>query len=178
MPLAAWTLWLRRRQLTAPQVLLPLAFLGITLLLLAWAYRPREIPSLLLLPTLAAIEELHLLPEGDAQRLREAYLFLRRLRRSPTAFCGLIVIALLLLVALFAPWLARLVARKKVQRVTIPNQHQHRHRYSQQPRRRQRLRQLNSRHRKHRQQHRRKHRSLRRKLLRHRKQKHREATNH
>ena len=30
-------------------------------------------------PTLAAIEELHLLPEGDAQRLREAYLFLRRL---------------------------------------------------------------------------------------------------
>ncbi|MDU7915222.1 MAG: bifunctional [glutamate--ammonia ligase]-adenylyl-L-tyrosine phosphorylase/[glutamate--ammonia-ligase] adenylyltransferase [Klebsiella grimontii] len=32
-----------------------------------------------LLPTLAAIEELHLLPEGDAQRLREAYLFLRRL---------------------------------------------------------------------------------------------------
>lgn len=28
-----------------------------------------------LLPTLAAIEELHLLPEGDAQRLREAYLF-------------------------------------------------------------------------------------------------------
>lgn len=55
MPLAAWTLWLRRRQLTAPQVLLPLAFLGITLLLLAWAYRPREIPSLLLLPTLALL---------------------------------------------------------------------------------------------------------------------------
>jgi peptide/nickel transport system permease protein len=37
-----------------------------------------------------------------------AYLFLRRLRRSPAAFCGLIVIALLLLVALFAPWLAPL----------------------------------------------------------------------
>lgn len=55
MPLAAWTLWLRRRQLTAPQVLLPLTFLGITLLLLAWAYRPREIPSLLLLPTLALL---------------------------------------------------------------------------------------------------------------------------
>ena len=55
MPLAAWTLWLRRRQLAAPQVLLPLAFLGITLLLLAWAYRPREIPSLLLLPTLALL---------------------------------------------------------------------------------------------------------------------------
>ena len=55
MPLAAWTLWLRRRQLKTPQVLLPLAFLGITLLLLAWAYRPREIPSLLLLPTLALL---------------------------------------------------------------------------------------------------------------------------
>ncbi|HAT1618286.1 TPA: ABC transporter permease, partial [Raoultella ornithinolytica] len=37
-----------------------------------------------------------------------AYLFLRRLRRSPAAFFGLIVIALLLLVALFAPWLAPL----------------------------------------------------------------------
>ena len=35
--------------------MLPLAFLGITLLLLAWAYRPREIPSLLLLPTLALL---------------------------------------------------------------------------------------------------------------------------
>jgi peptide/nickel transport system permease protein len=31
------------------------------------------------------------------------YLFLRRLRRSPAAFCGLIVITLLLLIALFAP---------------------------------------------------------------------------
>ena len=34
------------------------------------------------------------------------YLFLRRLRRSPAAFCGLIAIALLVLIALFAPWLA------------------------------------------------------------------------
>ncbi|MDQ6191763.1 hypothetical protein M3O75_21660 [Klebsiella pneumoniae] len=32
-----------------------------------------------LLPTLAAIDELHLLPEGDATLLRAAYLFLRRL---------------------------------------------------------------------------------------------------
>ena len=32
-----------------------------------------------LLPTLAAIDELHLLPEGDAALLRAAYLFLRRL---------------------------------------------------------------------------------------------------
>ncbi len=31
------------------------------------------------LPTLAAIDELHLLPEGDATLLRAAYLFLRRL---------------------------------------------------------------------------------------------------
>jgi ABC-type dipeptide/oligopeptide/nickel transport system permease subunit len=36
------------------------------------------------------------------------YLFLRRLRRSPAAFCGLIIITLLLLIALFAPWLAPL----------------------------------------------------------------------
>jgi peptide/nickel transport system permease protein len=36
------------------------------------------------------------------------YLFLRRLRRSPAAFCGLIAIVLLLLIALFAPWLAPL----------------------------------------------------------------------
>ncbi len=35
-----------------------------------------------------------------------ASLFLRRLLRSPAAFCGLMVIALLLLIALFAPWLA------------------------------------------------------------------------
>lgn len=33
-------------------------------------------------------------------------LFLRRLRRSPSAWCGLAVITLLLLVALFASWLA------------------------------------------------------------------------
>ncbi len=36
------------------------------------------------------------------------YLFLRRLRRSPAAFCGLIIITVLLLIALFAPWLAPL----------------------------------------------------------------------
>ncbi|MFY7237575.1 bifunctional [glutamate--ammonia ligase]-adenylyl-L-tyrosine phosphorylase/[glutamate--ammonia-ligase] adenylyltransferase [Enterobacter hormaechei] len=32
-----------------------------------------------LLPTLSAIDQLHLLPEGDAQTLRDSYLFLRRL---------------------------------------------------------------------------------------------------
>ena len=36
------------------------------------------------------------------------YLFLRRLRRSPAAFCGLVAIALLVVIALFAPWLAPL----------------------------------------------------------------------
>lgn len=33
------------------------------------------------------------------------YLFLRRLRRSPAAVCGLIALALLVFIALFAPWL-------------------------------------------------------------------------
>ena len=34
------------------------------------------------------------------------YLFIRRVRRSPAAFCGLIAIVLLMVIALFAPWLA------------------------------------------------------------------------
>ncbi|MBP5986321.1 MAG: glycosyltransferase family 39 protein [Azonexus sp.] len=55
LPLAGWTLWIRRHDLKAPQQLLPLVFLLITLLMLAWAYRPREIPSLLLLPPLALL---------------------------------------------------------------------------------------------------------------------------
>ena len=55
LPLAAWTLWTRRSQLGAPAQLLPLSFLLLTLLLLAWAYRPREIPALLLLPSLALL---------------------------------------------------------------------------------------------------------------------------
>ena len=42
----------------------------------------------------------------DPGALMPFYLFLRRLRRSPAAFCGLIAIALLVLIALFAPWLA------------------------------------------------------------------------
>ncbi len=36
------------------------------------------------------------------------YIFLRRLRRSPAAFCGLIAIALLVFIAVFATWLAPL----------------------------------------------------------------------
>jgi 4-amino-4-deoxy-L-arabinose transferase-like glycosyltransferase len=54
-PLALWTLRIRRKELKAPAQLLPLAFLLITLLLLAWAYRPRQIPALLLLPPLALL---------------------------------------------------------------------------------------------------------------------------
>lgn len=54
-PLAAWTLWIRRKDIKAPEQLLPLAFLLITLLMLAWAYRPRQIPALLLLPPLALL---------------------------------------------------------------------------------------------------------------------------
>ena len=34
------------------------------------------------------------------------YLFLRRLRHSPAALTGLVIVSLLLLIALFAPWLA------------------------------------------------------------------------
>lgn len=55
LPLAGWTLWSRRKALGAMPQLLPLAFLLLTLLLLALAYRPREIPALLLLPPLALL---------------------------------------------------------------------------------------------------------------------------
>ncbi|HEX6736519.1 MAG TPA: hypothetical protein VF096_17085 [Azonexus sp.] len=55
LPLALWTLWTRRRQLQEAPLLLPLAFLLLTLLMLALAYRPREIPALLLLPPLALL---------------------------------------------------------------------------------------------------------------------------
>lgn len=55
LPLAAWTLWTRRKAISAAPQLLPLVFLLITLLLLALAYRPREIPALLMLPPLALL---------------------------------------------------------------------------------------------------------------------------
>lgn len=55
LPLALWTLWSRRQQLAAPVQLLPLVFLLLTLLMLALAYRPREVPALLLLPPLALL---------------------------------------------------------------------------------------------------------------------------
>jgi 4-amino-4-deoxy-L-arabinose transferase-like glycosyltransferase len=55
LPLAGWTLWTRRHNLAERAQSLPLAFLFITLLMLALAYRPREIPALLLLPPLALL---------------------------------------------------------------------------------------------------------------------------
>lgn len=55
LPLAAWTLWTRRGLWRQPAQCLPLVFFLLTLLLLAWAYRPREIPALLLLPSLALL---------------------------------------------------------------------------------------------------------------------------
>ncbi|MCB4361292.1 ArnT family glycosyltransferase [Quatrionicoccus australiensis] len=55
LPLAGWTLWTRRKNLAAPAQLLPLIFLLLTFLMLALAYRPRQIPTLLLLPSLALL---------------------------------------------------------------------------------------------------------------------------
>ena len=55
LPLAGWTLWTRRRELTQPAQVLPLGFLLLTLLMLALAFRPREIPALLMLPALALL---------------------------------------------------------------------------------------------------------------------------
>jgi len=55
LPLAGWTLWTRRKALGAAPQLLPLLCLLTTFLMLALAYRPREIPALLLLPPLALL---------------------------------------------------------------------------------------------------------------------------
>jgi len=55
LPLAGWTLWTRRQQWLQPAQILPLTLFVATLLLLALAYRPREIPALLLLPPLALL---------------------------------------------------------------------------------------------------------------------------
>ena len=55
LPLAGWTLWTRRQALGAMPQLLPLVFLLLTFLMLALAYRPREIPALLMLPPLALL---------------------------------------------------------------------------------------------------------------------------
>jgi 4-amino-4-deoxy-L-arabinose transferase-like glycosyltransferase len=55
LPLAGWTLWTRRRQPGEWPQLLPIAFLLLTLVVLAWTFRPRDIPALLLLPPLALL---------------------------------------------------------------------------------------------------------------------------
>jgi 4-amino-4-deoxy-L-arabinose transferase-like glycosyltransferase len=55
LPLAGWTLWTRRKAIGEAPQLLPLAFLLLTVLMLALAYRPREIPALLMLPPLALL---------------------------------------------------------------------------------------------------------------------------
>ena len=55
LPLAAWTLWTRRKEISASPQLLPLLFLLLTFLMLALAFRPRQIPALLLLPPLALL---------------------------------------------------------------------------------------------------------------------------
>ena len=55
LPLAGWTLWTRRKTLAAMPQLLPLGFLLLTFLMLALAFRPREIPALLMLPPLALL---------------------------------------------------------------------------------------------------------------------------
>lgn len=55
LPLALWGLWRRRTAWRERPQLLPLAFFALTLVMLAIAYRPREIPALLLLPPLALL---------------------------------------------------------------------------------------------------------------------------
>lgn len=55
LPLAGWSLWLHRKNPNAAHLLLPLALLTLTVLMLALAYYPREIPALLMLPPLALL---------------------------------------------------------------------------------------------------------------------------
>ena len=55
LPLAGWTLWTRRHRLAETPQLLPLVFLAVTLVVLAWGFRPRDIPALLLLPPVALL---------------------------------------------------------------------------------------------------------------------------
>ena len=55
LPLAVWTLWTRRQALKEMPQFLPLAFLVLTFLMLALAFRPREIPALLMLLSLIHI---------------------------------------------------------------------------------------------------------------------------
>jgi len=53
--IAGWTLWTYRKRLTQREIVLPLAMLALTLFMLLAAYRPRELPALLLLPAIALL---------------------------------------------------------------------------------------------------------------------------
>lgn len=53
--IAGWTLWAYRKRLSQREIVLPLAFFGLTLLMLLAAYRPKELPTLLLLPAIALL---------------------------------------------------------------------------------------------------------------------------
>ncbi len=55
LPLAGWTLWLKRHQLKAPAQALPISLFLITLLILSISSPAREIPTLLLLPSIALL---------------------------------------------------------------------------------------------------------------------------
>ncbi|HZX33644.1 MAG TPA: hypothetical protein VFF03_20000 [Rhodocyclaceae bacterium] len=55
LPIAAWWLWTSRNRLKERTIALPLTLFGLTLLLLVLAYRPKELPALLLLPPLALL---------------------------------------------------------------------------------------------------------------------------
>lgn len=52
---AGWTLWINRKDLRKVEITIPATLLVITLLLLVFAYRPKELPALLLLPPLALL---------------------------------------------------------------------------------------------------------------------------
>jgi len=53
--IAGWSLWTYRKRLSQREIVLPLSFLALTLLMLLAAYRPDELPALLLLPAIAVL---------------------------------------------------------------------------------------------------------------------------
>lgn len=55
LPIALWSLWLNRRNRYQPRFALPCALFVLTVVVLACAYRPKDIPTLLLLPPLALL---------------------------------------------------------------------------------------------------------------------------
>ena len=55
LPVALWTLWIRRKNLSRPEQSLPLVFFCLVFLMLPLAFAPGEIPTLLLLPPLALL---------------------------------------------------------------------------------------------------------------------------